>query len=130
MGWSFCLFAFGFVFSRRGGVGYLFCCFRSVCVRVGWFLSSFCLESFILCEGGFVECVMFMAGGVFGEAERRRHQGVCIDCGEVLELYMLDLKKGRRVLQCTRCGLYHFYRKDLFGKWKLVKAAKIPDLWR
>jgi len=46
-------------------------------------------------------CVVFMVAGVFGEEERRRHRGRCIDCGEVLELYMLDLKKGRRILQCT-----------------------------
>jgi DNA-directed RNA polymerase subunit RPC12/RpoP len=76
-------------------------------------------------------CVLFMgAGGVFGEEERRKHTGRCIDCGEDLELYMLDLKKGRRVLQCNRCGLYHFYKKDMLGKWKVVKASKIPDLWR
>ncbi len=73
--------------------------------------------------------VDFIAG-VFGEAEKRKHKGVCIDCGEVLELYMLDLKKRRRILQCTHCGLYHFYKKDMLGKWKVVKAAKVPDLWR
>ena len=71
---------------------------------------------------------MFIVGGVFGEEERRRHTGVCIDCGGALELYMLDLKKGRRKLQCPRCGLYHYYSKDMFGKWKLTKAAKIPDI--
>lgn len=65
-----------------------------------------------------------------GEEGERRHRGNCIDCGEVLVLYMLDLKKRRRVLQCTRCDLYHFYKKDLFGKWKLIKAGKVSDLWR
>jgi len=73
--------------------------------------------------------VMLMAE-VFGGEERRKHTGNCIDCGEILELYMLDLKKRRRILQCTKCGLYHFHTKDMLGKWKLVKAAKIPDLWR
>ena len=72
--------------------------------------------------------VMLMVG-IFGGEERRKHTGTCIDCGNELELYMLDLKKGRRVLQCTQCGLYHFYKKDMLGKWKVVKAAKIPDLW-
>jgi hypothetical protein len=76
-----------------------------------------------------VQCELTMAG-IFGEEEQRKHRGTCIDCGNVLELYMLDLKKGRRILQCTRCGLYHFYTKDLFGKWKLAKAAKVPDMWR
>jgi len=71
---------------------------------------------------------VFIVSGVFGEEERRRHTGVCIDCGGALELYMLDLKKGRRILQCPRCGLYHYYKKDMLGKWKLAKAAKIPDM--
>lgn len=90
----------------------------------------FFVELFILCQRGFVRMRVMVMAGVFGEEERRRHRGVCIDCGNVLELYMLDLKKGRRILQCTHCGLYHFYKKDLFGKWKVVKAAKYPDLWR
>lgn len=68
--------------------------------------------------------------GIFKDETQRKHKGQCIDCGEVLELYMLDLKQGRRILQCTQCGLYHFYKKDLLGKWRLVKAAKVPDLWR
>lgn len=65
-----------------------------------------------------------------GNSEPRRHTGKCIDCGEIIDLYMLDLKKGKRILQCSRCGLYHFYKKDLLGKWKLIQASKVPDLWR
>lgn len=68
--------------------------------------------------------------GIFGEEEKRKHTGHCIDCSDILELYMLDLKKGIRILQCTRCGLYHYYKKDLFGKWKVIKASKVPDLFR
>ena len=67
-----------------------------------------------------------MSGGL-GVEGQRKHTGLCIDCGSGLELYMLDLKRGRRTLQCPRCGLYHFYKKDVLGKWKLTKAAKIPD---
>jgi len=26
--------------------------------------------------------------------------------------------------------LYHFYKKDFFGHWKLIKAGKVSDLWR
>ena len=89
----------------------------------------FCGIIYIVSER-FVRMRVMVMAGVFGEEERHRHRGVCIDCGNVLELYMLDLKKGRRILQCTHCGLYHFYKKDLFGKWKVVKAAKYPDLWR
>lgn len=65
--------------------------------------------------------------GVFSGDEQRKHTGVCIDCGSGLELYMLDLKRARRTLVCPRCGLYHFYKKDVLGKWKLTKAAKIPN---
>ena len=69
-----------------------------------------------------------LAAGVLGEEERRRHTGVCIDCGGPTELYELDLKKSKKILQCTRCGLYHIYKKDMLGKWKVVKAAKVSDL--
>jgi hypothetical protein len=78
-------------------------------------------------RGNSVLSAAFMASA-FGEEERRKHTGTCVDCGNALDLYMLDLKRGRRVLQCLRCGLYHYYAKDMFGKWKLTKAAKIPDL--
>jgi DNA-directed RNA polymerase subunit RPC12/RpoP len=54
----------------------------------------------------------------------------CIDCGSPLELYEVDFDKGRRIMQCKRCGLYHFYKKDFFGKWKLVKAGRVSDLWK
>ena len=66
--------------------------------------------------------------GAQGEAQRK-HTGRCIDCGAVLQLYKLDLKKGRRMLVCSRCGLYHFYKKDFLGKWKLLQASKVDDMW-
>ncbi|MEA2089209.1 MAG: hypothetical protein U9O89_00390 [Thermoproteota archaeon] len=62
--------------------------------------------------------------------EGKRFKGKCIDCGEVLELFELDFKQGRKILQCPKCGLYHFYKKDWLGRWKLVKAGKVSDLWR
>jgi len=68
-----------------------------------------------------------MASGFSGE-EQRKHRGKCIDCGMALELYMVDLKKNKRILQCRRCGLFHSYSKDFLGKWKLAKAAKVLDL--
>ena len=56
--------------------------------------------------------------------------GECIDCCSRLRLYEIDFELNRRIMQCTRCGLYHFYRKDFFGKWKLVKAGRVSDLWK
>ncbi len=71
-----------------------------------------------------------MLGGGFDLTEEpRKHTGKCVDCGSPLELYELDFKKQRKVLKCQRCGLFHLYKKDFFGKWKLVKAAKVSGLW-
>ncbi len=50
----------------------------------------------------------------------------CKNCGYPLEVYEIDFKKGRKMLKCQRCGLYHYYKKDLVGKWRLQKAVK-PD---
>ena len=60
----------------------------------------------------------------------KTYGGKCVDCGSPLELYEIDFKKSRRIMQCTRCGLYHLYKKDFFGKWKLAKASRVSDLWR
>jgi hypothetical protein len=64
-----------------------------------------------------------------GETERA-YGGKCIDCASRLVLYEVDFECGRRIMQCTRCGLYHFYKKDFFGNWKLVKAGRVSDLWK
>jgi len=61
---------------------------------------------------------------------KKTYTGKCVDCGMSLELYEIDFKKRQRIMQCTRCGLYHFYKKSFFGKWKLVKACRVSDLWR
>jgi hypothetical protein len=56
--------------------------------------------------------------------EQRKHTGVCNNCGKPLELYSLDLKMGRRVLQCLWCGQWHFQRYEKkSGKWKLMKTS-------
>jgi DNA-directed RNA polymerase subunit RPC12/RpoP len=60
----------------------------------------------------------------------KTYTGKCIDCGSSLELYEIDFKGEQRIMQCTHCGLYHFYKKDFFGRWKLVKASRVSDLWR
>ena len=60
----------------------------------------------------------------------RTYTGKCVDCGSPLVLYEMDFEKNRRVMQCTRCGLFHLYKKDFFGRWKLVKAGRVSDLLR
>ncbi|MEM3566132.1 MAG: hypothetical protein QXK18_04590 [Candidatus Bathyarchaeia archaeon] len=62
--------------------------------------------------------------------ETVKAQPKCVECGTSLELYEMDYEKSRRIMQCPQCGLYHFYRKDFFGNWKLVKVGRVSDLWR
>jgi DNA-directed RNA polymerase subunit RPC12/RpoP len=62
--------------------------------------------------------------------ETQKAQDKCVECGADLKLYEIDYEKNRRVLQCPRCGLFHFYKKDFLGRWKLVKAGRVSDLWR
>lgn len=58
----------------------------------------------------------------------RSYIGKCIDCGSSLELYEINLERGTKVLQCQQCSLFHYYKKGLLGRWKLVKATKVFDL--
>jgi len=60
----------------------------------------------------------------------KTYTGECVDCGSLLELYEIDFEKDRRIMHCTNCGLYHFYKKDFLGKWKLVKASRVSDFWK
>lgn len=55
--------------------------------------------------------------------------GKCKNCNYPLEIYEIDFKKNRKTLRCQRCGLYHIYKKDFVGKWKLQKVVK-PDFQR
>jgi len=54
----------------------------------------------------------------------------CVACQASLELYEIEFDKNRRVLQCTACGLYHFYKRNFLGKWKLLRAGRISDFWK
>ena len=49
----------------------------------------------------------------------------CTNCSYPLEVYEIDFKKNIKVLKCQRCGLYHYYKKDLVGRWRLQKAKKM-----
>jgi len=57
-------------------------------------------------------------------AEEKRHVGKCFDCEGATELVELDVKKGTKIMRCQVCGLFHFYHKDLLGRWKLLKVSK------
>ncbi len=54
----------------------------------------------------------------------RKHTGTCFDCGGQIELLEFDAEKGTRIMKCQACDLYHFYKRDLFGGWKLLKVTK------
>jgi len=54
-------------------------------------------------------------------------KGKCRNCGSQLELYELDFRRSSKVMKCMHCGMLHVYRKDIIGKWRLLKAQK-PDL--
>jgi len=47
-----------------------------------------------------------------------------------LELFEIDFQRGTGVLQCQKCGVYHFYRKRAFGRWKLLKATKVFEQFK
>jgi len=87
-------------------------------------------------QGSFIEAVKNRLGeGDMSEVGRalhstllsprpKLHLGKCQNCGYALELYEMDVKKSMKVMKCERCGLLHYYKKDIVGKWRLQKAAK------
>lgn len=56
----------------------------------------------------------------------KARRGKCRSCGCSMELYELDFRRSTKVMRCTRCGMLHIYKKDILGKWRLLKAQK-PD---
>ena len=48
----------------------------------------------------------------------------CRNCKYSLELYEEDAKRATKVMRCERCGMLHFYKKDIVGKWRLFRATK------
>lgn len=61
------------------------------------------------------------------EGKTRRHTGKCCDCSGPLELFEVDMQKSTKIMACHNCGLFHYYKKDFFGNYKLLKATKIPE---
>ena len=62
--------------------------------------------------------------GTLSSSQHKLHTGKCQSCGYTLELYEIDIKRNARVMRCERCGMMHYYKKDIFGKWRLFKATK------
>jgi predicted RNA-binding Zn-ribbon protein involved in translation (DUF1610 family) len=55
----------------------------------------------------------------------KSQRGKCQSCGSSpMELYELDLRRSSKVMKCPRCGMLHVYKKDIIGKWRLLKAQK------
>jgi hypothetical protein len=57
-----------------------------------------------------------------------KHTGKCYDCGGSLELYEMDLTKSTKIMLCKTCGLFHFYKKDFIGNYKLTKVSKNSEV--
>jgi len=55
----------------------------------------------------------------------KTQKGKCRNCGSSLELYELDFRRSTRIMKCQRCGMLHVYKKDIIGKWRLLKAQKV-----
>jgi|YelNatPaOPRAMG01_1025707.scaffolds.fasta_scaffold76919_4 hypothetical protein len=62
------------------------------------------------------------------EENMKKHTGKCFDCGGPLELIEFNIQKGTKIMKCQECNLLHFYRKDFFGGWKLLKVTKDFDV--
>lgn len=54
----------------------------------------------------------------------KKHTGKCYDCGGTLELFELDMKNSTKTMLCQSCGMFHFYKKDFLGNYKLIKVSK------
>ena len=57
----------------------------------------------------------------------KAQKGKCKSCGSPMELYELDFRRSTKVMKCARCGMLHVYKKDIIGKWRLLKAQK-PEI--
>jgi len=58
------------------------------------------------------------------EEKGKKHTGKCFDCDGITELVELDVQKRTKIMRCQNCGLFHFYKKDFLGGWKLLKVAR------
>lgn len=60
--------------------------------------------------------------------EAKKHTGKCYDCGGSLGLFEIDMSKSTKIMLCQSCGLYHFYKKDFIGSYRLTKVSRNPKV--
>ncbi len=48
----------------------------------------------------------------------------CVECGSFLRVYDINFQTGRKVMRCEQCGLLHMYKKDILGRWRIVRATR------
>jgi DNA-directed RNA polymerase subunit RPC12/RpoP len=61
------------------------------------------------------------------ESGKNKRKGTCYDCGGEVELIESNLQKGTKIVRCQDCYLFHFYKKEFLGGWKLLKVSKDPS---
>jgi protein-arginine kinase activator protein McsA len=61
------------------------------------------------------------------DKKTKRHSGTCYDCRAPLELFEIDMQNSTKIMLCRNCGLFHYYKKDFIGNYKLRKASKIRE---
>ncbi len=62
------------------------------------------------------------------EGAMRKHTGKCFDCSGALMLFEIDMQKSTKIMICQNCGLFHYYRKDFIGNYKLTRVSKVPEV--
>jgi hypothetical protein len=55
-------------------------------------------------------------------------KGKCKNCRGPLEVAEIDFRRGVQVLRCQRCGLLHYFTRNIIG-WKLWRVTQ-ADLTR
>ena len=60
------------------------------------------------------------------ESSKNGKKEKCFDCGGQVELMERDFQKGTKIVRCRDCYLFHLYKKDFLGGWKLMKVSKAP----
>jgi len=62
------------------------------------------------------------------EEKTRKYPDKCYNCKSPTDLFEIDLQKPKKVMFCRGCGLFHYYKKDFIGNWKLRKVSKTPEI--